>query len=125
MWVIGKDENVLIDPHSSNILAKSGKSESKVVAEEEDGKAWTWESMYLHVSFKNSCTDKVSPAMLSLLLFKSHTIHENILSACVLVSGTLSLCARVRHTKILPCQPCQRQVLLLLGSPPMRIPQVL
>ena len=38
MWVIGKDENALISPHSSNVLAKSGKSVSKVVPEEEDDK---------------------------------------------------------------------------------------
>ena len=46
--------------------------------------------------------------------------YEKILFAFVQVSGTLSLCASVKHTKILPCQPCQRRVLLLLGSPPVQ-----
>ena len=29
----------------------------------------------------------------------------------------LGLCAGARYTQVLPCQPCQRRVLLLLGSP--------
>ena len=40
------------------------------------------------LSFKNSCIDTVSPDMLSLLLFNNHPIHENTLSAWVLVPGT-------------------------------------
>ena len=56
MWVIGKDENALIDPHSSNVLAKSGKSESKVVPEEEDGKAWTWEGITPICFDDNKCS---------------------------------------------------------------------
>ena len=32
--------------------------------------------------------DTVPPDMLSLLLFRSHPIHENTLLACVLVPGT-------------------------------------
>ena len=35
----------------------------------------------------------------------------------------LGLCAGVRHTQVLPCQPCQRRVLLILGSP--RVQRVL
>ena len=45
MWVIGKDENASISPQSSNVLAKSGKSGSRVVPEDEDDKAWTWEGI--------------------------------------------------------------------------------
>ena len=40
------------------------------------------------LKFKNSCIDTVSPDMLGLLLFNNHPIHENTLSACVLVPGT-------------------------------------
>ena len=40
------------------------------------------------LSFMNNCLDKVSPDMLSLLFFKSHPMHENILSICLLVFGT-------------------------------------
>ena len=32
----------------------------------------------------------------------------------------LGLCAGARHTQVLPCQPCQPQVRLLLGSPPVQ-----
>ena len=40
------------------------------------------------IIFQESCTDKVSPDMLSLLLLRSHPIHKNTLSTCVLVPGT-------------------------------------
>ena len=56
------------------------------------------------LSFKNSCMDTVFPNMLILLLFKRER-----LPACVLLPSA-------RHTQELPCQLCQRRVLLLLGS---------
>ena len=50
--------------------------------------------------------DKVSPDLLSLLLFRSHPIHEN----------PLGLYAGTRHTQLLPRHPFQSRVLLLLDS---------
>ena len=45
-----------------------------------------WQVFSIHktkLSFKNCCRDTISPDMLSLLLFRSHPIHKNTLSACV------------------------------------------
>ena len=57
------------------------------------------------LSFKNSCMDTVSPDMLSLLSFRSHPMHKNTLSACMLVPGThmyfLASLANVRRSSFL------------------------
>lgn len=77
MWVIGKDENALIDPHSSNVLAKSGKSESKVVPEEEDGKAWTWEGITPICFDDNKCSLSVPDQTSRSLMHQSYPFSEN------------------------------------------------
>ena len=63
-----------------------------------------------YISFKKSCMDKISPDMLSLLLFRSNPIQltvlcsrlsplENTLSAFVLVPGTQVLPGRLASVK--------------------------
>ena len=46
------------------------------------------------LSFRNSCMDTFSPDIHSLLFLRSHPIHENTLSAWVLVPGTLCLMSK-------------------------------